>query len=297
MITPDKLLPLWMEHKDALAHPVREFSFPKFNRTFSDKAYQLGVVNLSRDSTYRESIAHTAEAALYRARRMTLEGCAMIDIGAESTGDAADIVNARRQIDTMIPVIQAVANDGILVSAETYLPEVAEAALEAGAGVVNLTGRIDDRGFYEMIGRHQAGLILCYTPGDNARSRDELPPSSQLVEQQLAFFKERLALATAAGIERIWIDPGFGFALNLPDGAARVRYQTESVLQAFRFRTLGWPTCVTMASSVFLFRDEVRCAETGMAALALFAKANLLRSHEGARVQPMIDLVDICESA
>ena len=87
---------------------------------------------------------------------------------------------------------------------------------------------------------------------------------------------------------------GFGFALNLPDGPERVRYQTDNTLQSFRFRELGWPVCVTGASSVYLFHDEARVAETGMAALALLAKANLLRSHEVARVQPMIDLLDIC---
>ena len=104
-----------------------------------------------------------------------------------------------------------------------------------------------------------------------------------------------MQLATEAGIERIWIDPGFGFALNIPDGPERVRYQTESLLQSFRFRVLGWPVCVTMTSSVYLFRDEVRCAETSSATLALLSKANLLRSHEGARVQPVIDMLEICQ--
>lgn len=294
MITPDRLLPLWTEHRDALAHPVRSFAFPRFSRTFEDRPYQLGVINLSRDSTYRESIAHDVDAALYRARRMTVEGCAMIDIGAESTGEAAELIDIEGQIASLVPVTRAIADDGMLVSAETYHSEVARAALEAGAGVINLTGRIDDPAFYEMIAAHQAGLILCYTPGENARSRDELPSSDVLVERQLAFFRERLEIATAAGIERIWIDPGFGFALNLPDGRERVRYQTESVLQAFRFRVLGWPVCVTMASSVYLFRDEVRCAETAMAVLALLSKSNLLRSHEGARVQPVIEMLEMC---
>ena len=293
MITPDRLLPLWSAHQDALRHPIRSFSFPRFNQTFEDRPYQLGVINLSRDSSYRESIAHTVEAALYRGRRMTIEGAVMIDVGAESTGDTMDIIDVPSQIDTLNPVISALAEERMLVSVETYHAEVAEAALAAGAGVVNLTGRIDDRAFYEMIARHEAGLILCYTPGANARSGDLLPDAEHIIERQMAFFEERLALATAAGIERIWIDPGFGFALNLPDGPERVRYQTESVLQAFRFRVFGWPICVILASSAFLFRDEVRCAETAMAPLALLSKANLLRSHEVARVQPVLNVLDM----
>ncbi len=294
MIDPDVLLPLWEAHRDALAHPVRTLEFPRFGRTFEDRPYQLGVVNLSRDSSYRESIAHDVEAARYRARRMTLEGAAMVDVGAESTGERADLLDTVAQTATLLPVIRALVDDDILVSAETYHTDVAIAALEAGAGVINLTGRVDDVELYEAIGRHDAGLILCYTPGETARSSDDVPSAEAMIDEQMAFFRERLEMIEAAGVERIWIDPGFGFALNLSDGPERIRYQTDNVLQSFRFRSLGWPVCVTMASSVYLFHDEVRSAETGMAALALLAKANLLRSHEVARVQPMLDLLDIC---
>ncbi len=294
MIDPDVLLPLWEAHRDALAHPVRTLEFPRFGRTFEDRAYQMGVINLSRDSSYRESIVHTVDAALYRARRMTIEGAAIVDVGAESTGANADVLDTDAQVATLLPVVRALAGEGILVSAETYHTDVAIAALEAGAGVINLTGRVDDVALYEAIARHDAGLVLCYTPGQTARSTDDVPSADVMIDEQLAFFAERLEMIEAAGVDKIWIDPGFGFALNLPDGPARIRYQTDNTLQSFRFRTLGWPVCVTGASSVYLFHDEARSAETGMAALALLAKANLLRSHEVARVQPMIDLVDIC---
>ena len=293
MTTPDVLLDLWNEHRDAIAHPVRSFEFARTGHRFDDEPYQLGVINLSRESSYRESIVHDLDAAMYRARRMTLEGAAMIDIGAESTGENADVIDIERQIATLSPVVTAIADEGMLVSAETYHTDVAVAALEAGADVINLTGRIDEPRFYEAIARHEAGLILCYTPGETARSRDELPTADAIIGEQMTFFRERLAFATDAGIERIWVDPGFGFALNLPDGPERVSYQTESMLQSFRFRLLGWPVCVTMASSVYLFHDEARAAETGMAVLALLAKANLIRSHEVARVQPILDMQHI----
>jgi dihydropteroate synthase len=288
MIQGPRLLDLWTRHRDALEAPVQSFEFPRFGRRFEDRAYQMGVVNLSPDSSYRESICRDVDAALYRARRMTLEGAAMIDIGAESTGDGTDLVAIERQIDRMRPVVAPLAEEGILCSVETYHPEVAVALLEAGAGVINLTGRVDDPALYEAIARHQAGVIMCYTPGRNARSEDALPPASELFDAQIRFFRERLALATDAGVARIWLDPGFGFALNLPDGPERVRYQTDCILQSFRLRVLGWPVAVTMASSVWLFRDEARCAEVSDATLAVISQANLLRSHEAARVQPVL---------
>ena len=154
----------------------------------------------------------------------------------------------------------------------------------------NMMSRPND----EAVARYGAGLVLCYTPGETARSSDALPAADVLIDEQLRFFADRLELATAAGVERIWVDPGFGFALDLPDGPERVRYQTESTLQAFRFRTLGWPVCVTLASSVYLFHDEVRVAETAGAVHAVLGRANLIRSHEVARVQPVLDTLDIC---
>jgi len=292
MITADQILPLWTRYRAALDAPVRSFEFPRFGRRFDDRCYQMGVLNLSPDSTYRETICHTLEAALYRGRRMTLEGAAMVDIGAESTGDSADIVSIERQIDKMRPVVRGLADENILCSAETYHPEVAVALLEAGAGIVNLTGRIDDPAFYEAVAGHGAGIVLCYTPGENARSSDHLPPPDELVDAQLDFFRERLELATGAGIERIWLDPGFGFALNLPDGPDRIRYQHTSILHSFRLRELGWPVAVQLPGSVYHFRDEVRVAAPSAATLALVCKANLVRSHEVARVRPVLDLQD-----
>lgn len=290
MISADRLLPLWLKYRDALETPIRTFTFEKFNRTFEDRTYQMGVLNLSPDSTYRETVCHTLDAALYRGRRMTLEGAAMVDIGAESTGETADLVSIEKQIDRMRPVVRALAEDNILCSVETYHPEVGVALLEAGAGVVNLTGRVDDPGFYEAVAFHKAGIVLCYTPGENARSDDYLPPVDDIFDHQLTFFRDRLRLATEAGVERLWVDPGFGFALHLPDGPDRIRYQTDSILQSFRLRELGWPVTVQLTGAVYLFRDEVRVAQTSAATIAVMSKANLVRSHEVPRVQPVLNL-------
>ena len=292
MISPDHLLALWEANRAALEHPVRTIELA--GRVFDDRPHQLGVINLSRDSSYRESIVHDVPAALYRARRMTIEGAAMIDVGAESTGESADVVDVDGQLSSLLPVVDALLGDGLLVSVETYHADVAVAALAAGAQVINLTGRVDDPALHEAIAPHDAGLILCYTPRESARSAPDVPPVETMIDEQLAFFRERLDLVTGSGVDKLWIDPGFGFALNLPDGPERVRYQTENLLQSFRFRELGWPVCVTMASSVYLFHDEARTAETAMAVLALLAKANLLRSHEVARVQPVLDMLEIC---
>ncbi|MEM0908496.1 MAG: dihydropteroate synthase [Pseudomonadota bacterium] len=295
IVSPDFLLPLWEAHRDAITAPVRTLSFERFGLTFEDRAYQMGVINLSRDSAYRESLALSLEQAVRRGRKMALDGAVIIDIGAESTGVGAERVDGAGQTSLLIPTIRALAEHNIMVSVDTYLPEVAEAGLEAGAGVINLTGRIDDPAFYEMIAKHEAGIILCYTPGKHSRIDTEPPSRDRLVAEQTAYLEEAVALATRHGVRRIWVDPGMGVGYYhaLPDGPRRIRHQVEATLQAFRFRKLGWPVCVTLASPVAMFGEDVRCAETHFATLAMLGRVNLLRSHEAGRVQPVLDTQDI----
>jgi dihydropteroate synthase len=262
---------------------------PRAGLAFDDRAYQMGVINLSPDSSYRESICLSVEQAIYRGRRMALEGASLIDLGAESTGTFARRVDAGEQGALLGPVVDALVADGIAVSVETYRPDIAADALSRGAAVINLTGRPSDDAIYELVARHQAGVIVCFTAGDDARHEISLPSRDELVAIQLDYFADQIARATRAGVERIWLDPGIGFYNQLPDGPGRVRYQVENTLQAFRFRVLGWPVCVTLCSPVAMFKEEVRSAETCFATLALLSKANLLRSHEVARVQPVID--------
>ncbi|MEM9629261.1 MAG: dihydropteroate synthase [Pseudomonadota bacterium] len=289
MIDPDRLRSLWDRHNDALTGAIETVSLPSVSLTFDDRAYQMGVINLSPDSSYRESICLSVEQAVYRGRRMQLEGASLVDIGAESTGAVARKVGADEQRSMLMPVTEALVEAGVPVSVETYHTDVAEATLDRGAAVINMTGRPSDIDLYRAIARYNAGVIICFTAGKDAREDIALPDRDDLVDTQLAYFREQLELAQSAGVRTIWIDPGFGFYNRLPDGPARVAYQIESMLQAFRFRILGWPICVTMPSPVAMFKEEVRSAETCFATLALLSKANLLRSHEVARVQPVIE--------
>ncbi|MCI4665880.1 MAG: dihydropteroate synthase [Neomegalonema sp.] len=295
LISPDFLAPLWRAQEAALQAPIRPLSFPRFGATFEDRAYQMGVINLSRDSSYRESIALSLDQAMRRAGKMVIDGARIIDVGAESTGVGTARIDEYGQKSLLLPVVQALASEGILTSVDTYLPEVAEAALRCGAGVINLTGRNDDPAFYRMIARAEAGVIICYTPGEHGRSDVAPPGRDELIAAQLDYLRGAVSIAEKAGVERIWVDPGMGVGYYhaLPDGPRRIRHQLENTLQAFRFRTLGWPVCVTMASPVAMFGDEVRSAETCFATLAMLAKVNLIRSHEAGRVQPVLDTQDI----
>ncbi|MEM8619772.1 MAG: dihydropteroate synthase [Actinomycetota bacterium] len=287
---PDWVRDQWTNHAAAFEHPIRTFKFPQTGQVFDDRPYQLGVVNLSTDSLYQSSIVDGVESARSLAGELVAAGAAIIDVGAESSVRGTARVEAQAQAEVLVPVVRELVDDGALVSVESYHRSVISAVLEAGAAVINLSGRIDDPDFYAEVAAHDAGLILCYTPGQNARSQFEGPPLDELFDRMLDFFAERVELATAAGVERIWIDPGIGFDILLPEGPTRIRMQNAIMLGAFRFRALGWPVCISLPTMAYLFGDEFRVAETGVAGVALMGKATLLRTHEVARVQPMIEL-------
>jgi len=122
---------------DAVVRPfdiAGQVSFP------SARPAVMGVINLSADSWYRESICTSIESAVERGSELRAQGADIIDIGAESTLGQALRVGAAEQRQRLLPVIGQLASQGIIVSAETYDAEVAEACLEAGAKVLNLTG-------------------------------------------------------------------------------------------------------------------------------------------------------------
>ena len=133
MLTLEHLAALHDQHATALKANVSSFDLR--GHTFSPYPHSslMGVVNLSSDSWYRESVCLTAEAAIRRARRLTTEGAALIDIGAESTILTAQEVDASTQTSLLLPIVKALSQEGILVSVETYHAEVTQACLEAGA--------------------------------------------------------------------------------------------------------------------------------------------------------------------
>jgi len=249
----------------------------------------MGVVNLSADSWYRESVCLSVEAAIRRGKRLLEEGAAIIDVGAESTLLAAERVPGATQRDGVTPVIRALAGEGALVSLETYLPEVARAGLEAGAAVLNLTAGAGTGEFYELAAAFDAGVVICHVQGETVRDVTEFSLARDHTAVLETYFAREIAAARSAGVKRIWIDPGLGFYYeNLQDSAERVRYQMKTFLEGFRLRKLGWPVCQALPHAFEYFEDEVRCAEPFFAVLAALGKTDLLRTHEVSRVRGVL---------
>ncbi len=257
----------------------------------------MGTLNLSPDSSYRESIATTTEAAIRRGLLMTAEGADLVDIGAESTNAPAARVDATRQIELLVPPIKALARDGVIVSAETYHPEVARACLDAGAAVLNFTGRAHEQTIYALAAEYDATLILCSMVGSDARDITDVEEEGDPMPGYLAHFTERVGRAREAGVERLVIDPGLGFYYgNLTDSQVRIDYQTKVLLRTFELRTLGLPICHALPHAFDLFQEHFRSAEQFFAVLARLGGTGLFRTHEVPQVRVVLDAMQ-CLSA
>lgn len=256
----------------------------------------MGVVNLSPDSWYRESVVLSAEAAIRRGHVLHKQGAAIIDVGAESSLAHAARAGAPAQESALIPVVRDLAAR-LCVSVETYHPSVTTACLKAGAKVLNLTGTAHTEEIFREVADFDAGVIICFVQGANVREVDDLELGRDPVGMLYEFFARQIDAATAAGVSRIWIDPGLGFYYrNLQDSDARIRHQMQIFLNSFRLRKLGWPICHALPHAFECFEEEVRSAEPFFAVLALLGQAGLLRTHEVTKVRGVLRALEMVRS-
>ena len=294
MLGLEQLAALLEANREAAKARVREFSIGGKPFAFNLHPAVMGVINLSADSWYRESVCLTAESAVRRGRVMREQGADIIDVGAESTLAHAARVDDAGQNSRLLPVIRELRRAGILVSAETYQPAVTRACLEAGANLLNLTGTDRTDELFRMVAAHDAAVIICYVQGRNVREVGEFDFGADPIGLMQDYFARQIEVATRNGVERILIDPGLGFYYrNLQDSAVRVRHQMTVFLNTFRLRALGFPICHALPHAFEYFGAEVRCAEPFFAVLAALGKTNLFRTHEVPRVKAVLDALRV----
>ena len=289
MISLTELLELATEHSVSLNLPVELVRVG--DRTFDVDARPavMGTLNLSRDSTYRESVAISTESAIRKGRVMAAQGADFVDIGAESSTAKASRVGASDQIRALVPVIETLAADGIVVSAETYEPAVVEACLRAGAQILNLTGTSHHREIHALAAEFGATVVMCFVGGGNVRDVIDVTLDSDPIPGLLEHFSMRVDQARSDGVERIIIDPGMGFFYgNLVDPMTRVRHQARVLMNSFRLRELGLPICNAVPHAFDLFEDQFRTAEGFFTVLSLLGGTSVVRTHEVPQVVAVV---------
>jgi dihydropteroate synthase len=294
MLSLEKLRDLANAYPNELRAEVRDVSLKGRSVSGSGRTALMGVINLSPDSWYRESVCLTAESAIRRAFVLQEQGASAIDIGAESTLAQAQRLDDALQNSKLLPVLKGLADLRIPMSVETYSVPVARRCLEAGASIINLTGTESTDDFYRVARDFDAAVIICFVQGRNVREVGEFDLSGDPIKFMHDYFTREIERAEKAGLHKLFIDPGLGFYYrNLQDSAVRVRHQMNVFLNTFRLRKLGYPICHALPHAFEYFGDEVRCAEPFFAVLAALGKTDLFRTHELPRVKAVLNTLAI----
>ena len=294
MLNLEQLSELLEKNRAAATARVKEFSVGGKQFHFNSAPAIMGVVNLSADSWYRESVCLTTDSAIQRGRVLHDQGADIVDLGAESTLAQAARADDAAQQSKLLPVIENLRAANILVSVETYQPAVTRACFDAGANVLNLTGADQTDELFRMVAAHDAAVIICYVQGKNVREVGDFDFSADPIGMMRDYFSRQIEIAQRNGVEKILLDPGLGFYYrNLQDSAVRVRHQMNIFLNTFRLRTLGFPICHALPHAFEYFGEEVRCAEPFFAVLAALGKTDLFRTHEVPRIKGVLETMKV----
>jgi dihydropteroate synthase len=212
----------------------------------------MGILNLTEDSFYAQSRAADADSALRRAVAMAGEGADMIDAGAESTRPGASPAPEERELSSLIPAIAAIRRElpGVPISADTRRASVAEAAIGAGADVINDVSGLTLPGEAErmagVVARTGAAYVLTHTKGTpDVMCRS--PRYDDLFGEIFAFFEEKLKFLESRGAkrERVILDPGIGFGKRAPDNLA-------IIANVGKFSAFGLPILIGASRKGFI---------------------------------------------
>ncbi|MBT3636006.1 MAG: dihydropteroate synthase [Opitutae bacterium] len=173
----------------------------------------MGILNLTPDSFSDGGSFVDPEVALEHALSMVEEGAQIIDLGGESTRPGSAPVSEQEELARVLPTLEKLPVDQFVLSIDTTKPAVAQAALQAGAHVINdVSGGNPE--LLDLAQRYQAGFVLMHAQGCPKNMQDK-PEYDDVVGEIRAFFDEKKSDLIERGLPRIWIDPGIGFGKSL----------------------------------------------------------------------------------
>lgn len=251
-----------------------------------ERALVMGVLNVTPDSFSDGGRYLDPAVAVEQGRRLVAEGADLVDVGGESTRPGAGRPSAQEETDRVLPVVAALAAEGVLVSVDTMRAAVAREAVQAGAVLVNdVSGGLADPDMLPEVARLATPYVVMHWRG-HSRDMQRLTAYDDVVTDVLDELRTQLRTAVAAGVDprRIAVDPGIGFA--------KTAEQNWDVLAGMeRLHGLGHPVLVATSRKRFLGAlladpsgalrppGQREDASTATAALAAVAGAWCIRTH------------------
>lgn len=260
-------------------------------------AHVMGILNVTPDSFSDGGQYVGVEEAVSRAAEMLSNGASIIDVGGESTRPGADPISAEDERDRVVPVIEAISDrfPNARISIDTYKPNVARAALAAGAHIVNdVTGLRLHPEMAEAAADWKAPLIIMHSvgePGDLTRPRQYDDVTAEVRDTLV----QALETAKDAGVQQVVIDPGFGFGKSHVDNL-RLINEVDELLTLNRPVLVGVSRKSTIGATLGTPEDPVPVDERlfgslGATAVGVMRGATLVRTHDVTATVEMLDVL------
>lgn len=267
----------WREK--AINTRLREYRYRGLKLSFSHPLI-MGVVNVTPDSFSGGGKPVSARSAIALAEKLIAEGADIVDIGGESTRPGAAPVSVKSEIARVIPVIESLTrlHPRIPLSIDTSKPEVAQAALTAGACIINDVTGLSHPAMVELAGRTQAPVVIMHMkgkPGDMAKKARY----GNVVEEVAQWLANRAQELESHGVKNIILDPGLGFAKTASHNIALLN-RLEKIVG------LGYPVLIGASRKSFIGKildtlvEEREIGTLAVTAIAVMKGASIIRVHD-----------------
>lgn len=241
----------------------------------------MGILNVTPNSFYDGGKYSNATEILYQVEVMLNEGTTFIDIGGYSSKPNAEFVTEAEEINRILPVINLILQHfpEVLLSIDTFRSEVAKAAIENGAALINdiSAGNLDER-MMETIAHYKVPYVMMHMRG-NPQTMHTLTQYDNVVKEMLFYFSEKVAKARSFGINDLILDPGFGFAKTTEQN-----YEILQKLELFQMLELPILAGVSRKSMIYKLLNtnaqEALNGTTVLNTIALTKGAAILRVHD-----------------
>ncbi len=248
-----------------------------------DITHVMGVINASPDSKNVHTVANSVDDALLMADRYRAWGATLIDLGGQSSHYDNPTIASADEISRVVPVIEALVTEDHLVAIDTWKPDVARAAIDAGAAIVNDTGGLADAEMRQVVAATGVAAIAVYIEAENPHSVGAVEIRDDKAAHTAHGFSRLLEDLAREGIENVILDPGI--ALNYRgDYESYTRLQLDVISSSGHLKDLGKPVLIPIPRK----RDGHRVA--AYIALAVEHEADIIRVHDVAMACDLVRL-------
>jgi len=248
-----------------------------------DITHVMGVINVSPESRNVHTVAHSVDEALLMADRYRDWGATLVDLGGQSSFLDNPTIDTSDEVARVVPVVEALVTEDHLVSIDTWKPEVAAAAVAAGAVIVNDTGGLADPDMRAVVAGNDVAAIAVHVEGAHPHAVDQVEIRDDKAAHTAAGFADLLEDLVRAGIDNVILDPGI--ALNYRgDYRAYSRMQLSVISDSGQLRALGKPVLIPIPRK----RDGHRTAV--YIGMAIEHSADIIRVHDVAMACDLVDL-------